>query len=331
MASKRAEPTADEVVDMLESGYALGKRCRQISVPVIRRVLAAEHVHVNHLLLKLAVPDHLDDTALAAAWERAVQAIVDTGLTQAWGSKSRRERICRVAKDPALLAAVQGAVAHSPNVRLDLLAVLVADGSDASIDALVPHLDPALVHQDQRLERLTKLRRHAARTPALDALFAEIDRTLEARDATSPALALGLRIGVGPVDTLWFHASFGSVELQGNVSLIQAHVLVDSRRANWFRVSLAQLGRGADITMTAFNERDVLQDELRLGRCAPAELPSWLAHSAIALKIRWDDTPHISSSLRGARRDQLWTWLMSREPRTQASTLLPSESSTKAP
>jgi hypothetical protein len=93
-----------------------------------------------------------------------------------------------LAKNARVLEAIQGTVAHVKQPSDDMLAVLVADGSAASIDALVPH-----VGRDS-LELWKRLRTHAKRTPALDALFAEVEQALDDRVATSPANPLGAEI-----------------------------------------------------------------------------------------------------------------------------------------
>jgi hypothetical protein len=311
-ATTPAKRELDELLASIDSAYLLGKRHRKRSPAAIRGALAARHAHANHLFLRLAVdPDEAtDDAALAAAWGRAVQALVDTDLTYAWGSRPRRERLRALARDPRMLAAIQGTVANSPEVRLDLLAVLVADGSEASLDALVPHLDPALVAQDIRLDRLQRLRGYAARTPHLDALFAALDAAFAARNAASPALALGPLIGVGEVALLWFRVAFGSRELTvSNVPRIQGSVEVDSRRARWLSVDVTRLTRQLEFETTWFGPAE-LDDALGLGRCEPAELPAWIARAARKLRVTWDDEPHVSSNLRGARRDAIVRWLL---------------------
>jgi hypothetical protein len=118
-------------------------------------------------------------------------------------------------------------------VDTDWLAVLVADGSDASIDALIPHLDGDM-------EVLERLRTHAADVPHLRSLFAESEAKLRARRAASPALDFARAIGVDDVDVFWFRASLNSRESRRDrVSRYQGNVRVDSRLVRWFSVGIS--------------------------------------------------------------------------------------------
>jgi hypothetical protein len=307
-------PTAASVVrEMIGANtFWFARSCQQLPVPVIRALLAEPSDAMAHLFLRLAVPLEGDATAIAARWQRALVALLDLDLTYAWGSQQRRARLRALARDPHLLAAIQGTVAHRDDVKLDMLAVLVADGSDASFDALVRHVDPAVVHKDVRLDRLARLRTHAANTPALDALFAELDGVIAKRNAVSPALALGPLIGLGRVDPLWFQASIGSREPGDRVARVQGHVTIDSRRPKWFGVSMARNERGG-LTMqhTIFDAITLHSDELGIGRCDAAELPGWLAVIAAKLGVTWDE-PRVRTHIRGARRARIAAWLCQR-------------------
>jgi hypothetical protein len=300
------------VLQYLErSIYGFAKSCEKLPPAVIRGVLAAKQDEPDHLFLRLAVVDEGSDAELARSWARAVEALRGLDLTYGWGSKQRRDRFKSLAKDPHVLHAIQATVAHSKAVRLDLLAVLVADGSDASFDALVPHLDAAFVGADARLERLTRLRRHATRTKALDALFAEIDKALDTRNAASPALALGPLLGIGEVDELWFSAFVWSEEDNDNrVSRVQGHVDVDSRSAEWFSVSMSNMKRGGGIDRdyTSFTATELHADGLGLGRCDAPELPQWLAKVATKLDCTWQEI-RPRTNLRGAKRRRIAAWL----------------------
>lgn len=300
------------VLHMLQaSRFGFGRGCQRLPPAVIRGVLDSTVEGAEHTFLRLATVTDAGDAALVASWQRALQALLDLDLTYAWGSKQRRERFRSLAADPHLLAAIQGTVANTSDVRLDLLAVLVADGSAASLDALIPHLDAALVGRDARLDRLTALRTHAVHTPALDALFAEIEDTLEARQAASPALALGPVIGVGAVEPLWFRASICSHEALHGAPRVQAHVNVDSREAAWFSVSVSVRRTMADFDHVWFDATEVRGELRGLGRCAPDELPRWLADVAARVQATFAE-PRVSTGLRGKKRARIASWLAGR-------------------
>ena len=308
--AKRAEPTVEAALEVIET-TRLGRWGRKLPAHVIRGVLAATSDGQNHLFLRLAVDDEGDDKKLARSWARAVQAIVDCSQLDSWGSKTRRARTRALANDARVLQAIQGTVAHVKTPSDDMLAVLVADGSAASIDALVPHVDR------NNLELWNRLRVHAKRTPALDALFAEVEQALDDRVATSPANALGAVIGIGKVDVLWFDASISSDERAGTVSRYQGRVKVDSRDANWFEVSIVDISgvfTSGVWRQTQFGSTTITSDDLQLGRCDAAGVPAWLARAASSLGITWE-APYLRSGLRGAKRDRIATWLCSALPK----------------
>jgi hypothetical protein len=302
--AKRVAPTVEAALELVET-TRFGRWARALPPDVIRSVLATKTDGTHHLFLRLAVDDDGDDKKLARSWDRAVQAIVDCSQLDSWGSKTRRDRTRKLAKNARLLHAIQGTVAHVKEPSEDMLSVLVTDGSAASIDALVPHVDK------NNLELWKKLRKHATRTPALDALFAEVEGALDDRAAASPALALGPAIGIGEVEPLWFRASISSDERAGTVPRYQGHVMIDSRAAQWFCVSITDIAdvfKRGGMRHTMFNNAETQDDALKLGRCDAAGVPAWLAHAADKLGIEWGD-PSISTGLRGKKRDQIAKWL----------------------
>lgn len=297
------------VLKLMERDYWLGRLCKHVPERVIRAVLAADVPGATHLFLRLAVP--LDGNVIVA-WQRALQALLDLDTTYAWGSKQRRAKIQALARDAHMLAAIQGTVAHAEHVQLDMLAVLVADGSAASYDALVAHIGAAFAAKDRRLDMLAQLRTHAVSTPALDALFAELDGALDDRNAASPALALGPVIGVGKVTTLSFHVSLASRRLtRNNVPWVQGSVSVDSRSPSWFDVSVSTVEPDGGGKGTYFSATEVLRDDLGLGRCDAQHTPHWLVGVAQKLDIEWAEFSVWNSNLRGAKRNLITEWLRS--------------------
>lgn len=297
------------VTKLLDHPFWFGTSCRRLPVAVIRRVLAANVPGPTHLFLRLAVPADAKGPQLVRTWQRAVSAVhelVDT--THAWDSEPRRMQLAALAREPQLLHAIQGVVANLPDASLDMLAVLVADGSDASVDALIPHLDPALGERDARLERLAQLRSHARRTPPLDALFAELSEVLAAWRSTSPALAMAPLIGLGNLPVLWFRVRLGGGDLYRGVDPIQGSVRIDSRDDAWFQVSITRL---EDDCSTSFDQRRVIEDRLELGRCAPDDLPAWLASAAKRLEISWDPFCALTD-LDTRQRERIAAWLAGR-------------------
>lgn len=307
---------ADVVVKLMGRVRSIVPQCNAVPARVIRAVLEREVDGATHLFLRLAVPLELEDGALQGAWQRALEALLDLDSASAWGSKQRRAKIASLARDAVMLPAIQGTVAHAAQVPLDMLAVLAADGGAASYDALVTHIDAAFASGDTRLDMLRRLKTHATSTPELDRLFAEIDGALAARNDASPALALGPVMRIGKVSTLFFSVRLSSTRLTDTrVPWVQGSIDIDSRNATWFRVWVTTLD---DLTsfpyatthpLTRFSATTMPRDDLGVGRCAPEDLPAWLARTAEKLGIEWQAFEVSPSNLRGKKRDLIARWL----------------------
>lgn len=261
-----------------------------LPVRLIRGVIAAPATTPNHVFLQLAVPDG-SAPAMKSAWLAAVSTLRDLADTlHPLETPARREVLAAIAKSP-LVPAIQGVVANSAEVALEMLVVLALDGSDASLDALIPHLDLALGARDARLERLAKIRPFVRSTPALDALFAELDGALAARRSTSPALAFGEALGLGRLDEMWFSFQLMSTEAHhAGLPRYQGRVRIDSREDPWFAVELQFVKAGPDRSHDKVTRFDLVttHDEIGIGRCQPAELPAWLRSIAGMLKLSWN-------------------------------------------
>jgi hypothetical protein len=111
---------------------------------------------------------------------------------------------------------------------------------------------------------------------------------------------------------LWFEASISSDERAGTVSRYQGHVKVDSRDAEWFAVSFADIAgvfsRG-DMKYTRFDSATLHSDDLKIGRCDAAGIPAWLARVASKLGVTWNE-PYVRTGLRGKKRDRIAKWLV---------------------
>ncbi len=300
------------VEKLIDNKYWIGRSCKKLPPRVIRGVLAASMSHPNHLFLRLAVPPVANDALLQTSWTHALETLLDLDASYSWGSVQMRAKIAKLVADKPMLGAIQGTVAHADKTGMTMLAVLAADGSDVSYDALVRHIDIAFTSRDRRLDLLRDLRKHAARTPALDRLFSDLDDALQERNDTSPARLLGPIIGIGEVELLWFDVRLSSTTKapHGNVPWIQGSVHVDSRSPTWFSVWASTVDPHAlEISqITSFNNAGTQHDTLELGACKPEELPVWIANAAAKLKTAWEPFEP-RSNLRGKKRAQVAQWL----------------------
>ncbi|MFP2906156.1 hypothetical protein ACLESD_14045 [Pyxidicoccus sp. 3LFB2] len=301
--------------DSHHSTWLFARTCRRLPVPVIHAVLdLLESQRRPHaFFLREYVRRDLGADALAAEWAEALQALLDLETTYAWGSKQKRAKFQALAEAPRVLQALQTAAVACEAVSLDLLAVLASDASEASLDALIPHVERAVRQQDWELDRLQLLHTHARSTPVMEDLFSRMQELIAARQARSPALELARALGFGELDAFWFRAHLSSAASERLPAYrYQAHLSVDSRAAECFSVTVTDATPVGVLPSqgTSFTSAQVRRDTLELGTCEPAGLPAWLGSVAERFHIQWSfDTMSLTTSLRGKKRAQLERWL----------------------
>ncbi|MCA9587121.1 MAG: hypothetical protein KC657_17455 [Myxococcales bacterium] len=302
------------VVDLLDdNAWYCGRSCRALPAPFIRATLAAL-AERPELVWGTFVRAHVDGRRdIQEAWAEALEAVLDLNTTYAFGSKPQRAKLAKIASDPRGLAACRAAAAsRSAEVPWTVLGVLVVDGHEASLDALIPTIGRAIADEDRSLDLLEDLRRHAS--PAALALLDTAAETLAGRRARSPVLELGrVLYGVDAPEELRFSFTLTSEEVAfDGLALVQAHVKVDSTAADPFRVSLS---RRKECALAAWAMTDIdlggaRSDELQLGGTTLLELPEYLARAADRLRVRWRwDELAPRTRLRGERRKRLVQWL----------------------
>jgi hypothetical protein len=178
---------------------------------------------------------------------------------------------------PHLLRAIQAAVVGTAAPPLDMLAVLAADGGDASVDALMP----VFVGRDAEA-RLEKLAVHAAKTPAMAAMLQAVTVRRVKKEAASSAVAFVSEVLQldEPLKAVKFTAYLASLESEtGGVPLYQGSLTVDSRWDDWWRVELVRVDREMSMSMkrTSFGAGGPDEDQLGVGTSAIADLPQWVA------------------------------------------------------
>ncbi len=270
--------------------WRFARSYRRLPAPVIRALLEQLKDQASPPVIFLRV--YTDgEPDLCATWERALQRLSSLDLTYAWGSKQRRAKFVELAAERRVVEAIQASVVASPFARLDALAVLAIDASEASVDALMPHFERAARDEDRGLQRLQALKTYASDTPAMNQMLARIDALLAALNEASPALWFRAHLMGGVDPDPWFHAD----------------VRVDSRDRLWFTVMLHQTAKNR---RTWFDSEKVHDDALKLGPCAMAALPAWLDAAAKAYRFSWDfESMSMQSGLRGKKRDRVVQWL----------------------
>jgi hypothetical protein len=302
---------AEAAREVLEVPWAFARFCKHLPAPVARRLLTSSDDDRDPTLmfLRVAVPLVGHDASLARAWREAVGALAELHRRFEWGSPQRRAKFEAVARG-RFLPAIQTVAVALEEAPLEMLAVLAADGSEASLDALLPHFDRATRRGDDSLNQLALLRPHAADRPALTALLDEVDRMIAAREARSPALELGRALGI-EARSLAFDVILDSVEESDDGRpLVEGLLWVDSRRAAWMGATLKRPGR---VGGTSWTTGGVVEDALGVGSAEAAELPAWVARAATRLGITFQLEPR-APSLRGRERERIAAWLRGETP-----------------
>jgi hypothetical protein len=213
----------------------------------------------------------------------------------AWGSKEKASRLRDVQSDARLVEASRAAAVGSESVPLELLAVLSLDGSEASADALLPHVERAL-SDEARLEPLSRLGRYAAKTKAMTSLMTLITDRLEAARTASPVMALAKSLGLA----------------SGPRFRVDVRVAGDGNTGFTLSLDSARPGaafRGWVDTGRERSKHRMLNLEDGTTVCPLTELPKWLKSAAKDLGTSWKFETASAQHLRGPRLKAFLSWL----------------------
>jgi hypothetical protein len=245
------------------------------------------------VFLRAAVDDVTDET-LAATWRAGVNALKTFDSQSEWASKEKASRLKAVQGDGRLVEACRAAAVASPLVPLELLAVLALDGSEASADALLPHVERALGDTAQ-LEVLSRLGCYASKTRAITLLMNLINHRLKAGQVASPVLEFARSLGLDA----------------GPRFRVKVRVVGDGNTG--FTLSLDSERPGAAFRgWVDAEERPkarLLNREDGSTVCSLNELPAWLRRLATELGTSWKFETASVEHLRGLRSKRLLLWL----------------------
>jgi hypothetical protein len=248
----------------------------------------------------------------AADWQAAVAVLKVLQM-----STQRAARLREIASGP-MLGALQASVAFGEDPLPDMFSVLAIDGSEASVDALLPHFTRAVSEQSLMIERLASLKRYAKPTRAMNAMFTQLDELLQRRNSASPALDFARSLGF-ELDTFSVDAYVWSRTLNrrggSGVPLYQSYLTIDSTSASWFDLTVTCVpGDGSEGEESRFSSTgETEHDGLKLGCCEPTELPGWYTRAAQRLKTTWNWAEVSPRGLRGKKRAHFLKWLSSGE------------------
>jgi hypothetical protein len=176
---------------------------------------------------------------LRAAWRAAVETLPLLSSARKWGARPHKQEIRFLAAQPQLVDALRGAVVVGDDLPNAWRAVLVAEGSEASVDALLPTVDRAFREGGRLLQEIDALRPFSE-SPAMLALFDENARRLQEQRDSSPARRLGALIGLGNTKRVRFAVVLESTQETLGMPAARGYLRVDSNEAEWFSGWLAR-------------------------------------------------------------------------------------------
>ncbi len=295
------------------SWFEFAKDAQQLPERVIRVIIERLQKAPEASLSTYFLTALHESTALERDWARAIEGMLALLSVSNWGSTPLKATIAGLARGP-LLPAIQAEVSRGKAPPLTMLAVLAADGSEASVDALMPHFQVAsATNQNDLLNRLELLKTHAAKTGPLTLMLESVEKLLSKRNDQSPALAFARTIGldVNTFSVCWYFSS----EQTDDPEFLAA-ATIDSRSSSWFQVTVAHMPNALTEQTTFGSEGTPTIDKLALGSCTPEELPGWFARAAKKLKVHWSISIR-NSNLRGAKRERALAWMRGDDPSAQ--------------
>lgn len=276
--------------------------CKRLPARGIRAVLGSltQLERDEALFLRSAVDPSLSDAAVEREWQQALSALHELSTQYPWTSRQLRTALSSLAANSRIVGALQATVVGARSeTELSMLAVLAIEGSEASVDALIPQFAAV-----QNLERLESLLVHA-KNPGIQALVESVRQRLAERHGDSAAVeAFSRSFGLSPtVKTLRLDLAIYGKRRGARFAthLLEWHV--NSREQNWWSVTLHR-----------FSD----QSELKSGALGPSEsgcefeqLPVWIAQQTRRARIKWmPDYLECAGSLRGKIKTDVVRWLL---------------------
>jgi hypothetical protein len=282
------------------NAYRFARSTEALGEEAITELLAALAEAHPHEPRALFLQTAVDRTQLKATWRAAVNALKRFEAQYGWGSKEKRAQLAAIAKEPRLVAGAQAAAVGAAHLRNEFLAVLALDGSDESMDALLPHFARAAKDPAQ-LDVLSRLVTYAKKTEALTALLDDVAKRRSERIVGSPVLALGKRLGLVKSDT--FRASLRAESVEKDAAAFA--ITFDNTKVEAFRVGVFNRRKN-----TEFDSLGLQRDDFKLGACGLDELPAWLASAEQKLSVKWDRASVSVKYLRGDAVKVFTDWLL---------------------
>ncbi len=286
-----------------EGHWFIARQCR--TPEVIRAVLG--HLEDRRDAATLFMRASVTGPEVSEQWVEAIDALrtmenPEIARSDKWGSAKRRANIRAIAANPRLVEGVRTAVVGATNrLDIDWFAVLAADASEASIDALLPHVARALDHDGELLDVLLAVVEKAPDPVVLQRLSDALKPVRTSRVTAAGVSALAAHLGVTS-ERVRFHAELfadGHAKICAWVKLG-----VDGRSA---LPVVGSLSVGQPLHGTTASEGDAPEVTALTGQELEASLELLrAAATSSSLVWRWCE---LHTNLRGQRSRRLAEWL----------------------
>ena len=249
---------------------------RDLSAKQILALMAALEKRASHdaTIFLRALLDTSSDQSVLATWREGLEGLQSI-QSYPFDATKKAKKLRQIAKSDRVLAAWQAAAVGSARVQTDVLALLLIDSSEASIDALMPLFQRSL-GVPARLEQLESVARYE--TPATAAMFGLTRQALSASRGTSPVLAFGEKLGLASKGRFRVTVRVRAKKRPKRFTFDFAQLVLDSDGHPGF-----MLTRGQE-TITP-SSSSMWQRQIRCGLTA---IPRALAKIAREAKLEWD-------------------------------------------
>jgi hypothetical protein len=224
--------------------------------------------------------------------------------------KRGHERVAELLDDARAVEAAQAVVAAVGTRAARYLSVLATDGSESSVDVLLPLVTSAAAVRDERLDVLTQWLVPFVRGPLLAPVLAELESATTAREDRSPLQSLLTTLGVdGPHLEARINVQSREVKA-GFLRRANVWLTLNTEQLPHVRLSVSRYGRDLNPTLFVVADGVVTHDALKLKPPANLEvLPRWIRDTGRKLGVHWEPPDLGRSSLRGLARKRLVDWI----------------------
>lgn len=177
------------------------------------------------------------DASVVRSWRRALTGL-DGLQAYPFHAVKKRRKLKQLASDTRLLAACQAAAVGSVGMTPEMLALLLVDATEGSLDALLPHVERARTER-ALFEQFDRLQRYGG--PETTALFAVLGREWAEKRVDCQVLALAERFGLVTANRFRLKLVIRAEKPVKRSTFDEVKLSFDSAKAPGFALSRAQV------------------------------------------------------------------------------------------